>query len=518
VAILAATMLTTSAADAALPPGGTFFDDDGNEHEAAIEAIAAAGITRGCSDMVDDLFCPEHLVTRGQLAAMLRRALELTADPRDWFDDDDESIFEGDINALAGAGITFGCDERSFCPELPVTRAQMASFLVRALELEPAESPFVDDDGIVHESAISSLAAAGITRGCNPPLNDRFCPDDPLRRDHTASFLARALGLALQQPPPRPSIRLAFSGDTLIHSPVNTAAGIYGETSGEKYDFRPMFEPVRELISSADLAICHLEVPLSPTSTDLSGYPTFNAPAELADALVWAGYDGCSTASNHSMDRGPVGISNTLRVLRGAGLGYSGMAVDEEDTGATFYQVGGTAIAHLSYTYGLNGFVEPADQPWLVDLIDAAAMLEDAARARADGADLVVSVHWGAEYQAMPTSFQRRLGRTLIASAHIDLVVGHHAHVIQPVEELGGEFIIYGLGNFLSNQRSRVATQDGVVLFAEVVDRGDAWVVRRLEASPTWVEGGSFRILPAGASSIDRTLAVLSAFGSFSAD
>lgn len=491
-------------AQSVLSVGGTFFDDDGTEHESAIEAIAAAGITKGCSSTVADLYCPDDYVTRGQMAAFLHRALGGVLTPGEpvQFADDDGSVFEADIEWLGATGITRGCDPPAndrFCPEAPVTRAEMASFLARALELPPGESEFFDDDGNVHESAIAALAVAGITKGCNPPGNDRFCPDKFLRRDEMASFLARALNLPLIQPPPRPAFRIAFSGDTLIHTPVSAAAAAYGDAAGKDYDFKPMFAPVRDLISSADLAICHLEVPLSPTSSDLSGYPTFNAPREVADALVWAGYDGCSTASNHSMDRGPTGILRTLAVLDAAGLGYSGMAVDGADSGATFYEVDGVSVAHLSYTYGLNGFSEPTDRPWLVDLIDQAAMLSDAAQARAAGADfVVVSVHWGSEYEASPTTFQRRLGKALIASDDIDLVMGHHAHVIQPIEKVGDEFIVYGMGNFLSNQRSRIATQDGVVVFAEIARRGDAWVTRNLDVAPTWVEGGSFRILPAG--------------------
>jgi poly-gamma-glutamate synthesis protein (capsule biosynthesis protein) len=185
------------------------------------------------------------------------------------------------------------------------------------------------------------------------------------------------------------------------------------------------------------------------------------------------------------------------------------MATSAGTNGPAFYEVAGARVAHLSYTYGLNGFRLPPDKPWLVDLIDKQAMLAGAADARAAGADFViVSIHWGTEYQSTPSSFQRNLGRALIASEDIDLIMGHHAHVIQPIERVGDEYIVYGLGNFLSNQRSRIATQDGVIVAAEIVQRGDDWITRGLEITPTWVEGGSFRIWPAAEAVNDGTSAL----------
>jgi hypothetical protein len=132
------------------------------------------------------------------MAAFLVRALDLTDDGgQDWFSDDDGSIFESDINRLAQAEITFGCNEAqtSFCPGETVTRGQMAAFLVRAFGYtDPGEGDwFSDDDGSMFERDIDRLRVAGVTVGCNPPSNTRFCPDDPVRRDQMASFITRAL-------------------------------------------------------------------------------------------------------------------------------------------------------------------------------------------------------------------------------------------------------------------------------------------------------------------------------------
>jgi poly-gamma-glutamate synthesis protein (capsule biosynthesis protein) len=261
-----------------------------------------------------------------------------------------------------------------------------------------------------------------------------------------------------------------------------------------------MFRPIEPIVEGVDLAICHLEVPLSPDNRDLSGYPSFNAPRQVAEGMAAVGYDGCSTASNHSFDQGISGIESTLSVLADAGLAQAGMAVSAEaGRQATLYAVGDHTVAHLSATYWLNGYRLPDDKPWLVQLIDVPSLLDQARAARQDGADVVVaSVHCCTEYQATPTGYQRDVARTLIASPDIDLVVGHHAHVVQPIEEISGEYIVYGLGNFLSAQRSRPATQDGVIVTVEFALRGENWSVRGLTAYPTWVEGGSYKILPAG--------------------
>ena len=142
------------------------------------------------------------------MAAFLVRALDLPASGDDPFHDDDGSIFESDINALAKAGITMGCNPPAndhFCPDASVTRGQMAAFLVRGFDYtdDGGGDAFVDDDSSVFEGDIDRLAAAGVTLGCNPPTNTRFCPKDSVKRDQMASFLARALELDPIDPPPR---------------------------------------------------------------------------------------------------------------------------------------------------------------------------------------------------------------------------------------------------------------------------------------------------------------------------
>jgi poly-gamma-glutamate capsule biosynthesis protein CapA/YwtB (metallophosphatase superfamily) len=259
-----------------------------------------------------------------------------------------------------------------------------------------------------------------------------------------------------------------------------------------------MFAPVAPIIEEVDVAICHLEVPLSSDNRDLSGYPTFNAPRQVADGLAAAGYDGCSTASNHSFDKGwpesspPCGPGRRRTEAGGHGRRRSKRQVGPASTTEE------ATVAHLSATWWLNGLRLPEDKPWLVQMLEVDALLEQARPASVAGADVVVvSMHCCTEYQVTPTADQREVARALIASPDVDLVIGHHAHVVQPVESVDGEYIFYGLGNFLSGQRSRPATQDGVIVTVEFAARGEGWSARGLRAYPTWVEGGTYRILPA---------------------
>ena len=179
-----------------------FRDDDGLVHEKAIEALAAEGVTRGC-DEAADRFCPHDHVLRGQMASFLARALDLPASESDAFRDDDASVHEDAINALAAAGITGGCADGAFCPGATVTRAQMASFLGRSFSLEDTgEDFFADDGGSIHSGEIDALAATGVTAGCND-LQSRYCPDDPVKRGQMATFLARAMDLV-----PRTSLQV----------------------------------------------------------------------------------------------------------------------------------------------------------------------------------------------------------------------------------------------------------------------------------------------------------------------
>lgn len=206
--VAALTVMGGTPATADLPPGGTFVDDDGNTHEGAIEAIFAEGITVGC-DQRGIFFCPNDPITRGQMAAFIDRALGLPGTSEDFFNDDNGTTFENQINQIAAAEITLGCNPPSnskFCPDRGMTRGEMASLLARTFpELMPddAENAFTDDNSSVHEANIDLIAAANMTKGCNPPSNTHYCPNEPVSRAEMATFLVRALGLDTIDPPPQ---------------------------------------------------------------------------------------------------------------------------------------------------------------------------------------------------------------------------------------------------------------------------------------------------------------------------
>lgn len=169
-------------------PADSVFSDD-------IDFLVSQGITRGCNPPRNDRFCPDDPVTRGQMAAFLTRALGLPGGQAR-FSDTRGHVFASDVAALADAGITRGCNpprNDRFCPDDPVTRGQMAAFLARALDLPGAAARFFDTAGHTFAADIGALADAGITKGCDPPANDRFCPDAPVTRGQMAAFLRRAL-------------------------------------------------------------------------------------------------------------------------------------------------------------------------------------------------------------------------------------------------------------------------------------------------------------------------------------
>lgn len=269
------------------------------------------------------------------------------------------------------------------------------------------------------------------------------------------------------------------AGDVLPHLPVDVSA----RTSSGGYDFSPLLSGLDTWVQGADLAICHFEVPVAPKGTEPSGYPMFGAPPEVVRDLGEQGWDGCSTASNHSVDRGFAGIQATSKAFDKYGLGHAGTFRTESDsTQPQLYELerGGQTItvAHISAAYGTNGLPVPSAQPWSVDLIDTDAIVAQARQARADGADLVVvSIHAGTEYVTEPTQQQKDVDQALADSGEVDLVIGHHAHVPQRIVRLKGGtdgkgmWVAYGLGNMISNQDSACCspkTDSGLMMIATV--------------------------------------------------
>ncbi|MEU8617407.1 CapA family protein [Streptomyces sp. NPDC048623] len=245
---------------------------------------------------------------------------------------------------------------------------------------------------------------------------------------------------------------LVASGDVLPHDSIIRQAA--ADAGGDGYDFRPMLSGVKPVVSRADLAICHMETVYGAPGGPYTGYPAFKSPPEVAAALRATGYDSCSTASNHTLDDGAAGLRRTLDALDKAGVRHAGSARSAEEAARpTLLKAGRATVAQLAYTYDTNGYPLPEGQPWAVNLIDEQKIVADARAARAAGADVVVvSVHWGTEWQTEPDEKQLSLGRTLTASRtgdrpDIDLIIGTHAHVPQAYEKVNGTWIVYGMGD-----------------------------------------------------------------------
>ena len=302
------------------------------------------------------------------------------------------------------------------------------------------------------------------------------------------------------------SFTLAVSGDTLPHSRLwqgakrNAIANGTVDKDGDVYDFRPMFELVKPILSSVDLAICHLETPIAPAGEELSTFPFFGVPSEITDALAYAGYDRCSTASNHSMDRGTRGIDATLNALDRVKISHAGMARTPDEINPKLISVNGVSIAHMSYTFSYNGLPAANGETWRSALIDTDRILRDVRQARKLGAQVVLlSMHWGNERESTPSSYQTKIADAITKSGEVDLIIGSHAHVLQPIKLVNGTWVIYGLGNFLSDMPTTpkdppwpASTQDGAIVTTKITVTADGKIrVAKPVVIPTWVDRDS---------------------------
>jgi len=291
-----------------------------------------------------------------------------------------------------------------------------------------------------------------------------------------------------QGPPPPRSFTLTAGGDILIHPALTEQAVADGGAAGR--DFLPLFSGIKETLK-ADLSLCHMEVPLGPKEGPFFGYPAFQAPPEVAKGLVDVGYDSCSTASNHTLDRGVPAITTTLDAMDAVGLKHTGsFRTQEESATPLILDAGGVKVAQLSFTYGFNGV--PLPQPWRANQINAAKILADARAARAAGAEVVVlSVHWGNEYQHEATADQKALARQLLADPALDLIIGTHVHVVQPFEKIGDKWVVYGLGNEVArHEEPRGVTEEGTIARFKFEQRPAGWTVVEASYTPTLVELG----------------------------
>lgn len=247
---------------------------------------------------------------------------------------------------------------------------------------------------------------------------------------------------------PQPEITLVMVGDILLHTPVAESA----LAEDGSYDFSAVFSPLRETIEQADLALVNQEVILGGAELGISGYPAFNAPYELGDALVEAGFDIVCHATNHALDKGRRGLLNCIAFWEESypEIAVLGIHETQEDSGEIYvYEQDGLRIAVLNYTYGTNGIALPSDMPFAVDMLDEAKVKNDLERAEELADFVIVCPHWGTEYVLEQTGAQEKWA-AVFAENGADLVLGTHPHVIEPVEWVEDTLVYYSLGNFVN--------------------------------------------------------------------
>jgi poly-gamma-glutamate capsule biosynthesis protein CapA/YwtB (metallophosphatase superfamily) len=251
--------------------------------------------------------------------------------------------------------------------------------------------------------------------------------------------------------PGRTSVTVVMNGDLLWHNTLWYGAREDAQRRGHGgYDFAPLLAGMKPVIASADLAICHEEVPLAKSGGPYRNFPLFAVPPQVVKAIAATGYDMCTTASNHAVDQGFAGLRRTLDELDRAKIAHVGTARSkiEAERPRIFTTRQGVKIAIVAATSSMNGLPMPQGKPWAVQQLSARNLLGQAHRGRAAGAEIVIAaVHAGTEYSTSENAQQVGLARALTASSDVDLVYMHHAHVVQPWTKVNKKWVLYGVGN-----------------------------------------------------------------------
>ena len=247
------------------------------------------------------------------------------------------------------------------------------------------------------------------------------------------------------------TMSLVMVGDALIHDSIYKDAYI----GDNNYDFMSMFTDVGEIISNYDLKYYNQETIIGGKNLGLSNYPMFNSPDEIGSDLVKTGFNLVSLANNHSLDKGVVGINYSLNFWNSmSDVVTAGSYNSWEDRNSKkIYEKNGIKYVFLAYTVSTNGLNLPEGHEYLVNVYDDEIVKKDIDNIKDDVDVIIVAMHWGDEYTHTPTYEQKRIAKYL-SSLGVNLIIGSHPHVIQPVDYIDDTLVIYSLGNFISSQRS----------------------------------------------------------------
>lgn len=261
-------------------------------------------------------------------------------------------------------------------------------------------------------------------------------------------------------------ITISAIGDILIHSPIYQDAN-----KGDGYDFTPMLKKVKPYLSEASISIANQETMIGGVELGLSSYPSFNSPKEVGDALKNVGIDVVTIANNHTLDRGEEAIMSAIEHWEKIDMVYTGAYKDKLDKNnlRVYDTEEGISVSFLSYTYGTNGIPIPNGKEYLVNVIDKEKMQREIEDAQELADVVVLSLHFGNEYERMPSESQKELVQ-FAADQGVHAVIGHHPHVLQPASWVTGKegnntLVIYSLGNFLSNQQELYQRIGGIMNF-----------------------------------------------------
>jgi len=312
------------------------------------------------------------------------------------------------------------------------------------------------------------------------------------------------------------NIRIAAAGDIMFHSTQLESAY---DAQNKTYDFKSVFEDVKPIFTAADLALANFETTTAGTVMEFTGYPTFNSPDETIDAIKYAGIDVLTTANNHSLDTGSQGLKRTVEVIREKGIDSVGTYDTKPESRVLMQDVEGVKVAIISYTESTNGLGDqyPAEElNAMLNLMDKEIIMKDIQEAKELEADLIIAfMHWGIEYAEEPNDKQIEFAE-MMANEGVDIILGSHPHVIQRSEIIEVDdhktFVIYSMGNFVSNQRKETLgddhelTEDGIIVNFDIQknDQTKETTIENIEYVPTWVyrnkEDGqstyTYRILP----------------------